>query len=127
MDNDYNDKLDEYMSNMNNHMFIFEITKCCGYSTFVAVYKNETLIDLYSRIMSHFDKMEIKKLYFYSPNSDEHIKVPLSKMILSQFVKNNITCNPVKLSPIYPVPNPIVYRLYLDDGCSHTNCINNSK
>jgi hypothetical protein len=130
MDNQYHNKLNEYIIHMNNIMYTFEVTKCCGYSTFITMYKNDTVMELYSKIMSHFELTSIKDLFFYSREGD-NIKIPISKMSMSQFIKENAMCNPAKLMPIYSLPNPVVYRLYLDDGhcntghCSSVYCINN--
>ena len=78
------DKYDEHLGNLikqlPNSKYIFEVTKCCNYSTFVLVNKRATLLDLYKEVD-----------YIYS----QHMK------------------------PIYPVPNNVVYRIYLDDGHSH--------
>ena len=68
---------------------------------------------------------EIKELFFYSP-SGERIKIPISKTIVSHFVRDKIICNPIKLEPIYPLHLPVVYRIYLDDGCcASEHCTNN--
>ena len=45
MDNHYQDKYDEFTRNLHNNMFIFEVEKLCGYSTFVTIYKNQTIIE----------------------------------------------------------------------------------
>lgn len=122
MDNHYQEKYDEFIHNINNIMFTFEVTKCCGYSTFVTVYKNQTLIDLYSNIIQHFGNINVRELYFIS-QENERINVPISYISVSDFIRTNITCNPVKLVPIYQLPRPVVYRLYLNDGhCSQNQC-----
>jgi hypothetical protein len=129
MDNQYHNKLNEYISNMTNMMYTFEVTKCCGYSAFISIYTNESTLDLYSKISNHFGDAEIISLFFYSFNGDR-IRVPLSNMKMSQFVKQNTMCNPAKLTPIYALPNPVIYRLYLDDGhcstgyCTSVYCVN---
>jgi len=122
MDNHYQDKYNEYMRNIGILMFTFEVTKCCGYSTFINVYKNQTLLELYSNIIKHFGNIEIKHLYFVSPEN-ERITVPISTQSVSDFVRTNVICNPIKLVPIYDLPKPVIYRIFLDDGhCSEDNC-----
>lgn len=116
MNHTYHDKFNEYTHNMHNLMFIFEVTKCCGYSTFVTVYKNQTLIELYSNIISHFGNIEIKELYFMS-QEQQRINLPISKQTVAEFIRANVICNPIRLSPIYALPSPTVYRLHLNDGC----------
>lgn len=123
--NQYGDKLDEFLLNMKNLMFTFEITKCCGYSVLVSLYKTHTVLDLYSHIIEHFgENIEIKELFFYSPEG-ERIKLHLSKKPLTSFIRPHIICNPAKLVPVYPLPNPVVYRLYIDDGHCTNNCDTN--
>ena len=122
MDNLYQDKFDQFIRNTFNLCFIFEVTKCCGYSTFVSVYKHQTIIDLYSNIIHHFGNIQIKELFFISPQN-ERIQVPVSNKILSEFVSSQITCNPAKLVPIYDLPKPVIYKIYIDDGhCSEHSC-----
>ena len=126
MDNNYQDKLEEHIRNMTNFMFTFEVTKCCGYSTFITIYTHKTLLDLYLEIIDHFGSSEIRELFFYAP-SGERVKIPISKTIVSDFVRANVVCNPVKLEPIYPLPYPVIYRLYLDEGCCDScHCTNNN-
>jgi hypothetical protein len=122
MNNTYEEKMKDYINSINNLMFTFEITKCCNYSTFINIYKDESLADLYKKVSLHFG-CEVVELFFKSAQS-EHIRVPLSNISLFKFVKDNITCKPIRLIPIYPLPNPVVYRLFINDGynCNHNNC-----
>lgn len=123
MENSYQDKFTEYLRNVHNNMFTFEVTKCCGYSTFITVYKNQSLLDLYSNILHHFGNIQIKKLYFISPQGQQ-IDIPISNKTVSEFVQEHNTCNPIKLTPIYNLPLPVVYKLILDDtsNCSQEHC-----
>ncbi len=122
MDNQYQNKHDEYIRHINNNMFTFEVTKTCGYSTFVMVYKNQSLIDLYSNINHHFGNIEIKNMYFITPNN-ERIDVPISNKTVIEFIRPNVLCNPIKLVPIYTLPHPVVYRLFInDDHCNEHYC-----
>lgn len=123
MDNHYQDKYVEFINHVFKSTFVFEVTKCCGYSTFVSVYKNQTIMDLYSNIIHHFGgSLKIKNLFFISPEN-ERIQIPISNQKLSDFVSSYVICNPIKLVPIYELPKPVVYRIYLDDGsCSEDHC-----
>ena len=124
MDSHYQDKFDEFIRNVHNNMFTFEVTKCCGYSTFVTIYKNQSLIDLYANVIQHFGNIVIKELYFVSLQ-EENIHIPISTQSVSEFVKTNIICNPIKLVPIYDLPKPTIYRLYLNDGHCDGQCCSN--
>lgn len=116
MSNEYSDKMNDYMESIKNLMYTFEITKCCEYSTFVTVYKDETLLDLFGRIIIHFGGICIKRLYFIDPSTNEQIDIPLSYKPVYIFVKENVVCNPRRLVPVYTSPSPVVYKIYLDDG-----------
>jgi hypothetical protein len=124
MDNQYNENFEKYVNSMNKKMYIFDVTKCCGYSEMISVYKTETMFDLFSRISHHFDGIEIKDLFFYSVQG-EYIKLPLSNKKISEFIKENISSNPPKLKSLYPYLNHNVYSIYLDDGIC--NCNGNCK
>ena len=142
----FHGKLNEYIIESPGRMYIFEITKLCGYSTFVFMYKDETIVDLYNRISHHFGCRDIKGLYIDSylnknSNNDDsnknkkekehnhncsHVKVdklipiPVSSLVtVREFVFNNTAKEPRNLEPIYAIPFPVVYRIYLDDGHCH--------
>ena len=112
----YNEKLNEYMKDLPGKMFTFEVTKCCDYSTFVFMYKDETTIDLYNRVSHHFGSHNIRKLFYRTPDGED-ISIPISGLVtIRKFINDNI-CN--KMIPVYDLPHPVVYRIYLDDGHIH--------
>ena len=149
--NDFYKRLNEYNTEIPGRMYIFEITKFCGYSTFLYMYKDETMTDLYNRISHHFCCKNIKGLYITNylyknqlsdvqknrlnynnqstsfnhkcccfNKSDAFIPIPISSlMTVKEFVFNNTAQEPRNLEPIYPIPLPVVYRIYLDDGHCH--------
>ena len=142
----FHNKLNEYIIESPGRMYIFEITKLCGYSTFIFMYKDETIVDLYNRISHHFGCRDIKGLYidsYLNKNSnnddlnknkkekehnhncshakvDKLIPIPVSSLVtVREFVFNNTAKDPRNLEPIYAIPFPVVYRIYLDDGHCH--------
>jgi len=142
----FHKKLNEYIIESPGRMYIFEITKLCGYSTFIFMYKDETIVDLYNRISHHFGCRDIKGLYidsYLNKNSnnddsnknkkekehnhncshakvDKLIPIPVSSLVtVREFVFNNTAKDPRNLEPIYAIPFPVVYRIYLDDGHCH--------
>ena len=44
MENNYNFKLNKYLEELPSKCYIFEITKECGYSSLIFIYKDETLM-----------------------------------------------------------------------------------
>ena len=149
----FHGKLNEYIIEAPGRMYIFEISKLCGYSTFVFMYKDETMLDLYNRVSHHFGCKDIKGLYIdnnifknLNENIDENkndnsnstsssssnsssncckqtdnlIPVPVSSLTtVKEFVFNNTAKEPRNLEPVYKIPFPVVYRVYLDDGHCH--------
>jgi hypothetical protein len=105
-------KYDYFLRNITNIMYTFEVTKSCGYSAFITVYKTQTMKDLYSNLSAHFQTTDIKELYFISTNN-ERIDLPMNEMNIKDFVSLYVRCSPVKLIPTYPLPCPVVYKLYI--------------
>jgi hypothetical protein len=144
--NDFNIKFNEFNTELPGRMYIFEITKFCGYSTFIYMYKDETITDLYNRVSHHFSCRDIKGLYIdnhlykyiddakknelsnnnsinaccCSKKRDWCIPIPVSNLTtIKEFVFYNTAKEPRNLEPIYKLPSPVVYRIYLDDGHCH--------
>jgi hypothetical protein len=155
----FHKKLNEYLIESPGRMYIFEITKFCGYSTFIFMYKDETMLDLYNRISHHFSCNDIKGLYIDNhlntngtnavntnnggnanngtsanggnvctenncctccADKSKYIQVPISSLkSVRDFVFSNTAIQPRNLEPIYSLPLPVVYRIYLDDGHCH--------
>ena len=145
---DFHKKLNEYIIESPGRMYIFEISKFCGYSTFIFMYKDETMLDLYNRISHHFGCNDIKGLYINNhlnkdkkgqdtnnnSNSnnnvckcscctdklEKYVQVPISSLKrVREFVFENTAKEPRNLEPVYPIPFPVVYKIYLDDGHCH--------
>jgi hypothetical protein len=108
----YATKYEYFLRDIKNVMYTFEVTKSCGYSAFITTYKTQTMTDLYSNICAHFQTHDIKELYFISTNN-EHIELPMNEMIIKDFISLFVSCSPVKLIPTYPLPCPVVYKLYI--------------
>lgn len=137
----FHGKLNEYIIEAPGRMYIFEITKLCGYSTFIFMYKDETILDLFNRVSHHFGCRDIKGLYIdsclninYSKNNqsqrhnhdchhtklEQLIPIPFSGMTtIREFVFNNTAREPRNMEPVYSMPFPVVYRIYFDDGHCH--------
>ena len=128
LDLKYNNLMNEMIRCIPNDKYMFEVTKCCGYSTFVLLQKDETLIDLYKAIARHFQCVEIKSLFLVRGssldmsnnmsinNNQRRLYIPLTVM---KTVRQLLNENQQYFKPIYPIPNHVVYRIYLDDGHHH--------
>jgi hypothetical protein len=116
----FNYKLQQYVDTIQNYKFIFEVTKLCGYGEFMTVFKNQSLLDLYSTISYQFENREIKSLFFLNEHTGEKIIVPMSSTTrIKDFIAGYNLGNSLVIKPIYPLPCKIVYRLYFDDGHVH--------
>lgn len=118
MDTSLQDKYDEHLGHLikqfPNTKYTFEVTKCCNYSTFVLVNKRATLLELYKEVSIWFECKTIKELYIISVGTGEKQTIPMTDMIqLKDYIYSQ------NMKPIYPVPNNVVYRIYLDDGHTH--------
>ena len=155
--NIYNKKINDFLNEIPGRIYVFEITKFCGYSTFIFMYKDETLLDLWSRVSHHFSCNDIKGLYIdnclntsnnetndnetnddtinnnnntvcndnnkcccCANKADKYVPVPMSSLKkVREFVYENISPESRNMKPVYPIPLPVVYRIYLDDGHCH--------
>jgi len=113
----YKQKYEEYLERIPIRNFIFEITKCCDYSEIFCINKNETLENLHRNIFFQF---QVKpELYVINCNTNEKVYVPHSSEIT---IREWILRNPQLFQPIYPLPEPVVYRLYYHEGCHDSLC-----
>ncbi len=113
----FNDKFRVFQNNIKNSSYIIEVTKTCGYSDFILMYKDNSLLDLYKNISLHFECKDIKQLYILNVETNTKINIPITeKITIRQYITEN---NNTTLKPIYPMPCNIVYRIYFDDGHHH--------
>ena len=110
----YKKKMREYISRLPDQNFIFEITKCCGYSEILCINKNETLASLHRNILFQFGKAYT--MYVINNKTNEKINIPDSNDVL---IRNFIIENKECFIPIYPLPDSVVYRVLFHDGCNH--------
>jgi hypothetical protein len=129
MSNLYQNKLSKFINQIGNTQFIIELQKCCGYSEFIIIYKEQTLADLYKIISCHTSCpiSNIRGLFVLSNCvNGERIHIPPSNNItINTFIRENV--NNHTIVPVYPLPDKVVYRIIFDDGHSHleenTNCM----
>lgn len=107
--------MSNFVKNINNTEYIFEVTKLCSdkFSQFVLISKDVPLVDLYKHISYIFMCNDIKSL-LYLDNNNTFINIPLTSNInVRKFVVSN------KLKPIYGINKQVVYRIFIDDGHVH--------
>jgi hypothetical protein len=115
--NKYNDLITSHLKEIPNKMFTFEVTKCCNYSTLVFLYKEDMVSNLFLQAAKHFGCQKLVSLYLLDEQGQK-VLVPFnSHTTLKEFIFEY--SNQRILKPIYDVPLPVVYRIYLDDGHHH--------
>lgn len=113
---DFEIKQKEFLRIHYEYHYIFEIVKCCGYSEWISVYKKDTLKQLYHNLNIQFaNNNKTNNQLYMMDNHFNKIYIENNDIIISDFIRNH----PLFFTPIYPIPNWIVYRLYLDDGTCH--------
>ena len=121
-------QMTNYSNNISNTKYIIEVSKLCGYSEFLFVFKEYTLLDLYKNVSYQFVCGDIKNLFLINEETKIKIRIPLTELItVREYITDiqNSKNMEIKnmLKPVYPLPNPVVYRIYLDDGpCNNEHC-----
>ena len=115
----YNDLVSNHLKEIPGKMFTFELTKCCNYSTLVFLYKEDKLIDLFLQVAKHFGCKTLVSLYILDPEGRKVIVPFNSSTTLKEFVLEYAHSSDRILKPVYDLPLPVVYRIYLDDGHHH--------
>ena len=98
------------------------MTKLCGYGEFVLVFKDDSVLDVYKTISKQFNAPDIKSLFL--TDGVKRFKLPLTETLsIRNFITRcqNDETQSKYLTPIYPLPSPVVYRIYIDDGHCHGN------
>lgn len=113
--NKYHEKLREYIDFAENNMCIFEVIQQDRSSRLILMYKEETIVDLYNKIVFHFGYRDIRRIYYYTQSGQRIIlncrpTLPLIELIQRVAPQNNET-----LEVISTHPNPPVYRLFFEE------------
>lgn len=110
--NSYEKNIENYVKNIPNHSYMFEVTKCCGYSQFVSVYKYGSLSLLFDSISYVFGNKDPISIFVYNIESGDYLEVPnTNDIILKQFILDNQQL----FKPIYPLPHQVVYKIFYED------------
>jgi hypothetical protein len=112
---EFDKKINHFITSIPSSRYIFEVSKFCGYSEFLIIYKNEPLSNLYKNVSLQFECPDVKGLYLTN-NKDN--KIPITSMFtIREFIIKE------KIKPYYPLPSQVVYKIYLDDGHCCDNMI----
>jgi hypothetical protein len=110
-------------------MYVFEVTKSCGYGAFIMVYKDAPLADIHRFVSYEMGISPSRRLYFMNPETREEYDVPNTTLftvreLIAKFQRNDTERNDTpsfRLKPIYKdTKSLVVYRLHYSD--SHHAC-----
>jgi hypothetical protein len=121
----YNQNKEAYLRSLFDTHYVFEVTKCCGYSSWVSVYKDEPYSTLYKNIMREFNYLQLSQpkvdFQLYATNVlGEKLILPKAFDDEHHYIKDFLSKNKEFFIPVYPLPAKIVYKIYLDDGHTHS-------
>ena len=107
-DKQYLEKYNSFIQYIPTNHYFFEVTKLCGYGEFFMINKRSNLLELYKNIGIQFQCENLKRLFIKNENTLEEILIPNTEMTIFEYISNNY------LKPIYELPTPVVYRIYID-------------
>ena len=91
------------------------VSKICGYSFMITLYKEQTLEDLYKYVGYELKNNGLNRLYIEKPLNEKSLIFRNSTKI-KNFIKNK------RLMPTYKLPAPVVYNFWVDDK-STDSCV----
>jgi hypothetical protein len=118
--NKYNTHINDFIKRLPNNQYMFEFSKCCGYTELITEYKDKSLTDLYKTMQCTFGQLPIGEpiglLYAVDQTNNTKMLVPNDPTVS---VRQFIVANRPFFIPLYPIPMNIVYKMYYDDGVCH--------
>lgn len=123
----FTNKINYYTSRLSStHRFI-EITKCCGYSEIHPILKDASLTDLYCEVRRIFQCHQKCELYIKVVDPElRNMSCQCDDILVLRHIDPHDAKNTFiqlmgehRVQPIYALPDPVVYRIYLDDGHRH--------
>lgn len=121
----FSEKLDNYYKHIKGNCVWIELTKCCGFSTFISVYKMSKLTDIYNNACCHLSNIPIQNLYAKDMCGNKLV-IPREDVCINDFLNLNRTF----FKPVYPLPNDVVYRVFIEcsfvGGTYCCNCNDNN-
>jgi|SaaInlV_150m_DNA_3_1039698.scaffolds.fasta_scaffold95332_1 hypothetical protein len=106
----FKEHYEHYLHGLSSNKFGILVTKYCGYDFFIVIHKHSTLFELYRHI-----ELETGDNKFTL--HVDHIELPKSNDLLSNYMLR--LRNEKLIEPVYKMPDPVVYRIMIDDGHKH--------
>ena len=119
----FESQLQNFIYHISYSRYIIQLTKCCGYAEFIILYKEMSLQDIYKTVRFHYgisiEDGQNKRgsipttIQLYVVKNDVRMNIPNdSNTTLYQFISSNSSF----FVPVYPLPTPVVYTIFCDDG-----------
>ena len=103
--NDYSVKFATMIMQIPNTMYIFEVTKPCGYGEFVLIYKDMMVSEMIKVVATQFQDPSIQTLLF----ANKHVISLADTIAVRQLIQS------MQLTTIYPgMEKFVVYRVFTD-------------
>ena len=106
----FDDHKQIFFSGLSSNKYGILVTKYCGYEFLIVIHKDSTMNELHRHIELETGNANFT-LYVGSD------KLPRSDDLLSNYIFR--LRNQKLISPIYKMPDPVVYRIMIDDGHKH--------
>lgn len=113
--NEYHRKIEEYIHFAEKSMYIFQILYTDRRSSFIFMYKQETIFDLYNKISFHFGCNDIKNIFYYTQSGQRMRLNYRPTLQLVDLINRVAPENDATLEVVSAPPNPSVYRLFLEE------------
>ena len=112
----FKDHKDIFFNGLSSNKYGILVTKYCGYDFFIVIHKHSTLNELYRHIELETGNSRFT-LYLDNDELPKSHELPKSNDLLSNYIFR--LRNENLINPIYKMPDPIVYRIMIDDGHKH--------
>ena len=116
---DYSTKFATMIMQIPETMYIFEVTKPCGYGEFVLIYKDMLVSEMIKVVATQFQDPSIHNLVF----ANKQVVSITDPITVRQLIQT------MQLTTIYPaMENFVVYRVFIQpavaNACTETNSLN---
>jgi len=108
----YQAQLTRHVNGLTNNKYLFELQKCCGYSELMPIFKESSLAELHAMAYHQFT-MQGQTLYVMD-GCGNSLSIPNSPIPVRQFLMENLRF----FTPIYALPDPVVYKIHMYNGCN---------
>ena len=103
---DYSSKFATMIMQIPETMYIFDVTKPCGYGEFVLIYKDMMVSEMIKVVATQFQDPSIHSLFFMNP--DKHVVSITEPVTVRQMIQG------MQLTTAYPgMEKFVVYRAYI--------------